>query len=67
MKIIGDKIKRLEADEGYLLKEIKDNGHYEGDVFIPPYTTKVIYLGIQIQTLEQAKEIYEEIEDDKED
>lgn len=65
MKLI-DKgtLKILEADDGYLLKDKNDNGEVlEDGTVIPPYLTKTIYLGVQIQTLEQAQEIYEEVEE----
>lgn len=66
MKIIENK---LIAEDGYLLKDKNDNYIPEyidefGNV-IPehyPYLTDVIYLGKQITTLEEAKELYEEVE-----
>lgn len=33
----------------------------EDGTFIPPYLTEVIYLAKQIETLEQAQELYEEV------
>lgn len=63
MKLIGNK---LIADDGYLLKDINDNGEIlEDETFIPPYMTKEIYLAKQIATLEQAKELYEEVKIDE--
>ena len=60
MKLIDNK---LIADKGYLLKDINDNGEtLEDGTFIEPYKTDIIYLAKQITTLEQCKELYEEIE-----
>ena len=58
----------LQADSGKLLRDKNDNGYTyideEGnEVYVPPYRTDKIYLGIQIQTLEQAQELYVEEED----
>ena len=62
MKLIDNK---LIAEEGYLLKDKNDNGEtLEDGTFIEPYKTKEIYLAKQIKTLEQAKELYEEIKED---
>ena len=62
MKLIDNK---LIAEEGYLLKDINDNGEtLEDGTFIEPYMTKEIYLAKQITTLEQAQELYEEIKED---
>lgn len=59
MKLIDNK---LIAEEGYLLKDINDNGEkLEDGTFIEPYKTKEIYLAKQITTLEKAKELYEEV------
>ena len=61
MKLIENK---LIADEGYLLKSISDNGEtLEDGTYVPPYLTKIIYLGKQVTTLEQAEELYEEVEE----
>ena len=61
MKLIDNK---LIADEGYLLKDKNDNGEtLEDGTYIEPYKTDIIYLGVQIKTLEQAKELYEEVDD----
>lgn len=61
MKLIDNK---LIAEEGYLLKDINDNGEkLEDGTFIEPYMTKEIYLAKQIKTLEQAKELYEEVKE----
>ena len=60
MKLIDNK---LIAEEGYLLKDINDNGEtLEDGSFIEPYLTKEIYLAKQITTLEQAHKLYEEVE-----
>lgn len=62
MKLIDNK---LIAEEGYLLKDINDNGEkLEDGRFIEPYMTKEIYLAKQITTLEQAQELYEEIKEE---
>ena len=62
MKLIDNK---LIAEEGYLLKDKNDNGEtLEDGTFIEPYKTKEIYLAKQIKTLEQAKELYEEVEEE---
>lgn len=69
MQIIReDGLEILQADTGKLLRDKNDNGYTyideEGnEVFVPPYRTDKIYLGIQIQTLEQAQELYVEEED----
>lgn len=65
MKLIDKGMSKiLEADEGYSLKDKNDNGEtLEDGSFIEPYLTKTIYLGKQITTLEEAKEIYEEVEE----
>ena len=63
MKLIDNK---LIAEEGYLLKDINDNGEkLEDGTFIEPYKTKEIYLAKQITTLEQAKELYEEVKEEQ--
>ena len=62
MKLIDNK---LIANEGYLLKDINDNGEkLENGTFIEPYKTKEIYLAKQINSLEQAQELYEEIKEE---
>ena len=61
MKLIDNK---LIAEKGYLLKDINDNGEtLEDGTVIEPYMTKEIYLAKQITTLEQAKELYEEVKE----
>ena len=63
MKLIDNK---LIAEEGYLLKDINDNGEkLEDGTYIEPYMTKEIYLAKQITTLEQAQELYEEIKEEQ--
>ena len=60
MKLIDNK---LIPEKGYLLKSKNDNGEtLEDGTFIEPYKTDIIYLAKQITTLEQAQEIYEEVE-----
>lgn len=60
MKLEGNK---LTPEEGLWLKDINDHGQKTEDgPYIPPYLTKVVYVGRQITTLEQAQEIYEEVE-----
>ena len=60
MKLIDNK---LIADEGYLLKDKKDNEEIlENGTIIEPYLTDVIFLAKQIDTLDKAKELYEEVE-----
>ena len=62
MKLIDNK---LIAEEGYLLKDKNDNGEkLEDGTLIEPYKTKEIYLAKQIKTLEQAMELYEEVEEE---
>ena len=65
MKIIEkNNSKILVADEGKLLKDININTEVlEDGTIIEPYKTKEIYLGIQIDTLEKAKELYEEVDE----
>lgn len=59
-----EKMNILKADEGKLLKEKTDNGEtLEDGTYIEPYKTDIVYLGVQIKTLEQAKELYEEVDD----
>lgn len=61
MKLIDNK---LIAEEGYLLKDINDNGEtLEDGTFIKPYLTNVVYLAKQITTLEQAQKLYEEVKE----
>lgn len=65
MEIINNK---LIAKKGYLLKDKKDNGQTLDDgTFIPPYLTDVIYLAKQIDTLEKARNLYEEVEGEKDE
>ena len=62
MKLIDNK---LIAEEGYLLKDINDNGEtLEDGTYIEPYKTKEIYLAKQINSLEQAQKLYEEVEEE---
>ena len=59
-----EKINILKAEEGKLLKDKNDNGEtLEDGTFIPPYKTYTIYLSVLIDTLEKAKELYEEVDD----
>lgn len=59
-----EKMNILKADEGKLLKEKTDNGEtLEDGTYIEPYKTDIVYLGVQIKKLEQAKELYEEVDD----
>lgn len=61
--IYKDKLNVLESDNGKLLKEISDNGKtLEDGTFIEPYKTNLVYLGKQIDTLEKAQKIYEEVD-----
>lgn len=68
MKIIENgNLRILKADENKLIKCINDNGKIlEDGTSIPPYLTDTIYLGKQITTIEQAQELYEEIEREEE-
>lgn len=63
MKLIDkEKFKVLIADEGYMIKDKSDNGEVLDDgTIIEPYKTKIIYVGKQITTIEQCKELYEEV------
>ena len=63
----------LKADENKLLKVIGDDykpqikdevGNIIEEEYIP-YTTDTVYLGKSIDTIEKAKNIYEEIEKEK--
>lgn len=65
MEIINKgQLRILKADESKLLKEKNDNGEtLEDGTYIEPYKTDIVYLGIQIKTLEQAKELYEEVDE----
>ena len=59
-----EKMNILKPDVGKLLKEKSDNGEtLEDGTYIEPYKTDIIYLGVQIKTLEQAKELYEEVDE----
>lgn len=59
-----EKMNILKADEGKLLKEKNDNGETLGDgTYIEPYKTDIVYLGVQIKTIEQAKELYKEVDE----
>lgn len=59
-----EKMNILKADEGKLLKEKNDNGEtLEDGAYIEPYKTDIVYLGVQIKTLEQVKELYEEVDE----
>lgn len=59
-----EKMNILKPVEGKLLKEKTDNGEtLEDGTYIEPYKTDIVYLGIQIKTLEQAKELYEEVDE----
>ena len=61
MKLIDNK---LISGYGYLLKNKNDNGEVlEDGTIIEPYKTKIIYVGKQITTLDQCKELYEEVEE----
>ena len=65
MEIINKgQLRILKPDVGKLLKEKSDNGKtLEDDTYIEPYKTDIIYLGVQIKTLEQATELYEEVDE----
>lgn len=65
MEIINKgQLRILKAGEGKLLKEKNDNGEtLEDGTYIEPYKTDIVYLGVQIKTLEQAKELYEEVDE----
>nr|DAG35124.1 MAG TPA: hypothetical protein [Caudoviricetes sp.] len=65
MEIINKgQLRILKADDGKLLKDKNDNGEtLEDGTYIEPYKTDIVYLGVQIKTLEQAKELYEEVDD----
>ena len=59
-----EKMNILKPVEGKLLKEKTDNGEtLEDGTYVEPYKTDIIYLGVQIKTLEQAKELYEEVDE----
>lgn len=56
----------LIPETGFLLKDINDNGEVlEDGTVIPPYLTDKIYLAKSITTLEQCKEIWEEVKVDE--
>lgn len=56
-----EKINILKADEGKLLREKSDVGQtLEDGTHIGPYKTDIVYLGVQIKTLEQAQKLYVE-------
>lgn len=58
-----EKLNILKADEGKLLKDKKDNGKIlEDGTFIEPYLTDIVYLSINLDTLEKAQELYEEVD-----
>ena len=65
MEIINKgQLRILKPDVGKLLKEKSDNGEtLEDSTYIEPYKTDIVYLGVQIKTLEQAKELYEEVDE----
>ena len=61
MKLIDN---RLIAKQGYMIKDKNDTGEVlEDGTVIEPYKTKIIYVGKQITTLDQCKELYEEVEE----
>lgn len=63
MKIIDNK---LIANKGYLLKDKNDNGQTLDDgTYIEPYRTNIIFLAKQIDSLEKAKDLYEEVKIDE--
>lgn len=58
-----EKLNILQADEGKLLKLIEDNGKIlEDDTFLEPYKTDLVYVNTNIDTLEKAQKIYEEVD-----
>lgn len=58
-----EKMNILKPVEGKLLKDKNDNGEtLEDGTYVEPYKTDIVYLGVQIKTLEQAKELYEEVD-----
>lgn len=58
-----EKMNILKPVEGKLLKDKNDNGEtLEDGTCVEPYKTDIVYLGVQIKTLEQAKELYEEVD-----
>lgn len=63
MRLIEEKnLKKLIPQEGYLLKDKNEvEETLEDGTIIKPSLSEIIYLGIQIQTLEQAQELYEEV------
>ena len=67
MKIIKENtFDVLIPETGYLLKDINDNGEVlEDGTVIPPYLTDKIYLAKSITTIEQCKEIWEEVKVDE--
>lgn len=63
MRLIEEnELKKLVPQKGYLLKDKNEvEETLEDGTIIKPSLSEVIYLGIQIQTLEQAQELYEEV------
>ena len=69
--ITRTKPRLLIADEGKMLKDKNDNyipeiKDKDGNVIQEehkPYLTNLIFLGEQITTLEEAQELYEEVEE----
>lgn len=56
MKIIEKDNLKILVPEGNKL--LKDRNDFDDE----PYLTNKVYLGIQIQTLEEAQELYEEVD-----
>lgn len=56
--------KMLVADEGKMIRSINDNGDELNEdgikKIIPPHYSSVIFLGTQINTMEQVQELYVE-------
>lgn len=63
MKLIErNNLRILQAEEGYMLKDKNDVGEtLEDGTVVEPHLSEVIYLARQIETLEQAQELYEEV------
>lgn len=58
MKIIKNK---LIAEDNCYIKDKNDLGQWIGDKYINPSLYKYVYLGKQIDTLDKAKEAFEEL------
>ena len=61
--LIAEEVKMLKSkNDNYIAEEKDENGNVIKEEH-KPYLTNLIFLGEQITTLEEAQEIYEEVEE----